>query len=211
GSFSQDARGRWCCNIVVQSMPKPHGKKAGVGIDLGLKDGMTLSRGAKVENSRVVAKDETELAVARMAQRGRRVHAIHARISDTRRDFLHKETTKIADRFGLIAVGNVSGRWLQATNGKSAADASTGMSRNMLRYKAMARAATFVDVSEYLTTQTCSDCVAVGGPKGTKGLEIREWTCMSCGVVHDRDVTAARNIHRLGRQALAEGSSPLSA
>jgi hypothetical protein len=38
---------------------------------------------------------------------------------------LHKETTKIADAFGLICVGNVSGRWLQATNGKSSADAST--------------------------------------------------------------------------------------
>ena len=62
----------------------------------------------------------------------------------------HKETTKIADAFGLICVGDVSARWLQATNGKSAADASTGMSRNMLRYKAMARAATFVDVSAYL-------------------------------------------------------------
>ena len=52
--------------------------------------------------------------------------------------------------------------------------------------QAMARAATLVDVSEYLTTETCSDCGAVGGPKGTKGLEVREWTCMSCGVVHDR-------------------------
>ena len=66
------------------------------------------------------------------------------------------------------------GRWLQATNGKSAADTSTGMSRNMLRCKAIAHAATFVDVSEYLTSETCSDCGAVGGPKGTKGLEVRE-------------------------------------
>src|SRR5262249_57079721 len=114
--------------------------------------------------------------------KGRRAQAIHARIANTRRDFLHKETTKIADRFGLMAVGNVSGRWLQATNGKSAADASTGMSRNMLRYKAMARAATFVDVSEYLTTQTCSDCVALGGPKGQHGLGRREWRCGGFGV-----------------------------
>jgi putative transposase len=84
------------------------------------------------------------------------------------------------------------------------------MSRNLLRYKAMARAAAFVDVSEYLTTQTCPDCLAVGGPKGTAGLA-REWACGGCGMVHDRDVAAARNILRLGRQALAEGSSTLSA
>jgi len=211
GSFSQDARGRWYCNIVVEYTPKPHGRNAGVGIDLGLKGGMTLSTGAKVENSRVFAKYEAELATAQRANKARRVTAIDAKIANTRKDFLHKETTKIADAFGLICVGDVSGRWLQATNGKSAADASTGMSRNMLRYKAIARAATFVDVSEYLTTQTCPDCLVVGGPKGTKGLEIREWACGDCGVVHDRDVAAARNILRLGRQALAEGSSTLSA
>jgi putative transposase len=78
------------------------------------------------------------------------VQAIHAKIVNTRKDFLHKETTKIADTFGLVCVGDISGRWLQATNGKSSADASTGMSRNMLRYKAIARRATFVDVPEYL-------------------------------------------------------------
>jgi putative transposase len=76
---------------------------------------------------------------------------------------------------------------------------------------ARARAATFVDVSEYLTTQTCPDCLAVGGPKGTAGLEIRERACGGCGMVHDRDVAAARNILRLGRQALAEGSTTLGA
>lgn len=197
---------------MVEYQPKPHGRNAAVvGIDLGLKDGMTLSMGAKVENSRVFAKYEIDLATAQRANKARRVAAIHAKIANTRKDFLHKETTKIADAFGLICVGNVSGRWLQATNGKSAADASTGMSRNMLWYKAMARAATFVDVSEYLTTQTCPDCLAVGGPKGIAGLEIREWACGCCGAVHDRDVAAARNILRLGRQALAEGSSTLSA
>jgi hypothetical protein len=89
--------------------------------------------------------------------------------------------------------------------------ASTGISRNMLRYKAIARGATFVDVSEHLSTQICSDCGVVGGPKGIAGLEIRGWECDACGSVHDRDVNAARNILRLGCQTLAEGSSTLSA
>ena len=96
------------------------------------------------------------LISAQRANKARRVAAIHAKIANTRKHFLHKETTKIADAFGLICVGNVSGRWLQASNGEPAADASTGMSRNMLRYKAMARAARFVDVSEYLTTPDLS-------------------------------------------------------
>lgn len=206
GSFSQDARRRWYVNIVVEYEPKPTGADAEVGIDLGLKTGITLSTGAKVENSRAFQNHEDALAVAQRAGKKRRAQAIHAKIANTRKDFLHKETTKIADTFSLICVGNVSGRWLQATNGKSSADASTGMSRNMLRYKAIARAATFVDTSECLSTQVCSECGCIGGPKGSKDLEVRDWVCDDCGTVHDRDVNAARNILRLGRQTLAEGS-----
>jgi hypothetical protein len=66
------------------------------------------------------------------------------------------------------------------------------MSRNLLRYKAMARAATFVDVSEYLTAQTCPDCRRSRRPKY-------------------RDVAAARYILPPGRPALAEGHSTRSA
>ena len=208
GSFSQDARGRWYVNLVVEYEPKPTGTNAAVGIDLGLKEGMTLSTGDKVENSRMFAKFENALAVAQRANKKRRVQAIHAKLANSRRNFLHRETKKIADAFNIICVGNVSGRWLQATNGKSSADASTGMSRNMLRYKAIARAATFVDTSEYLSTQVCSECGSVGGPKGLKDLGIREWVCGDCGAVHDRDVNAARNILRVGLHTLAEGASP---
>jgi putative transposase len=199
------ARGRWYCNRVAEYEPKPLGGNAEVGIALGLKEGMTLSTGAKVENSRMFAK--TALACVQRSAKKRRTQAIHAKITNSRKHFLHKETTKIADVYGFMCVGNVSGRWLQATNGKSSADASTGMSRNMLRYKAIARVATFVDTCEHPSTQTCCECGCVGGPKGLKGLEIREWTCDECGAVLNRDVNAARNILRLARQTFAEGSS----
>jgi putative transposase len=105
--------------------------------DPGRKEGTTLSTGAKVENSRMFAKHKTALACAQRSAKKRRTQAIHATITNSRKDFLHKEATKIADAFGLICVGNGSGRWLEATNGKSSADASTAMSRDMLRYKAL--------------------------------------------------------------------------
>jgi putative transposase len=130
---------------------------------------MTLSTGAKVENSFMFANHENALACAQRSGKKRRTQAIHVKITNSRKDSLHKETTKIADAFGLICVGNVSGRWVQATNGKSSADASTGMSRNRLRYKAIAPVATFVDTSEHLSTQTCSERGCLGGPKRLKG------------------------------------------
>lgn len=210
GNFSQDARGRWYCNLVAEYEPKPHGKNKTVGIDLGLGTFATLSTGTKIEHPRAYRKLEARLAVAQRANKSRRVAAIHAKIANTRKDFLHQTSTALADEFGLIVVGNVSASWQMAVNGKSAADASWASFRNMLQYKAMARGATYVDGSEYLTTQTCSECGVVGGPKGTEGLRIREWTCGHCGSVQDRDVNAARNILRLGHQTLAEGSSRLA-
>jgi hypothetical protein len=61
---------------VAEYEPKPLGKNAEVGIDLGLKEGMTLSTGAKVENSRMFAKHENALAYAQRNPRtkGRRFH-----------------------------------------------------------------------------------------------------------------------------------------
>jgi transposase len=143
--------------------------------------------------------NETDLTKAQRADKTRRVQAIHAKIANTIKVFLHKETMKIADTFELICDGNVSARWLQATNGKSAAGASTGLSR-----QAIARGARFADNSEFLRIQTCSDCKSVGGPN----FVIGEWTCRHCGSVHDRDANAARTIIRLEYQAPAAGSGP---
>ena len=48
--------------------------------------------------------------------------------------------------------------------------------------------------------------VGGGGPKGLKDLGMREWVCGDCGAVHNRDVNAARNILRLGRQTACRSS-----
>jgi hypothetical protein len=105
-------------------------------------------------------------------------------------------------------VGPRAGRTVDAIGGRRIPPQLPGLSRNLLRYKAMARAATFVDLSEYLTTQTCPDRRAVGGPKRDRRSRNE-----SAGLRRLRHghVAAARNILRLGGQALAEGSSTLSA
>ena len=64
----------------------------------------------------------------------------------------------------------------------------------------------FKEVNEAYTTQTCSNCGALpdSRPKGIAGLGIREWTC-ECGVTHDRDINAAKNILAVGHGRLAVG------
>ena len=85
---------------------------------------------------------------------------------------------------------------------KSVNDASWSTFKHLLEYKAIARKVVYREVSERFSTQTCSGCGAIGGPKGREGLGIREWVCGECGSVHDRDVNAALNILRLGHQSL---------
>ena len=83
--------------------------------------------------------------------------------------------------------------------------------RSKLRYKAIAHGATFEEVDESGSTQSCSACGSKDSttrPKGIAGLRVREWACDGCGVVHDRDTNAALNILRCGRASPAVGIRP---
>ncbi|HYX33868.1 MAG TPA: zinc ribbon domain-containing protein [Oligoflexus sp.] len=66
------------------------------------------------------------------------------------------------------------------------------------------RGGRLLEINERNSTVTCSVCLQKTGPCGLSGLGIREWSCPS-GVVHDRDVNAATNILRLGRETLSLG------
>ena len=201
GCFVEDARGRWyvCFHVEVEDRATGNGL---VGIDLGLKSLATLSDGQTIDAPQHYRKYEAELAVHQRAGNKRRIKAIHAKIANCRRDFIHKATTKIARENALIVVGDVSNSWLSKTRmAKSAFDASWGMFRSQLRYKASRHGAVYLDVDERFTTVTCSTCGARGGPEGQKGLRIRSWDCSECGASHDRDVNAARNILALALSA----------
>jgi len=112
-------------------------------------------------------------------------------------------------RFDYIAVGNVSAAKLARTRmSKSVYDASWSSFRHKLRYKAIAHGATFEEVDESGSTQSCSSCGSKDSttrPKGIAGLRIREWACSDCGVEHDRDINAALNILRCGRASPGVG------
>ncbi|MEJ8811759.1 transposase [Variovorax ureilyticus] len=194
-NFAQDARGNWFLNVCIEV---PNGQMReflnGVGIDLGLKDFATLSTGEKINNPAHLRQLEEKLATAQRAGKKRQAASVHAKIANSRRDFLHKLSTRIMREFDYVAIGNVSSAKLAKTTlAKSVLDASWSSFRQMLAYKAIAHGAGYEEVNEAWSTQTCNACGVVAGPKGRAGLNERNWTC-GCGVEHDRDVNAARNI-----------------
>jgi len=193
GAFVEDARGHWHVIFHVEIAKQSQAPSGAVGIDLGLKSLASTSAGEIIENPRHLNQWAERLAIAHRAGNKRRAVAIHARIASARKDFHHKLSTRLAREYAFIAVGNVNAKNLAQTRmAKSVLDAGWSSFRNMLRYKA----ATFVEVDEKFTTQTCSSCgeLPPERPKGIAGLGIRAWDCSLCGTSHDRDMNAAKNI-----------------
>lgn len=210
GSFNQDSRGRWFINVTLYV--EKHGvlPEGAVGIDLGLKDLASLSDGTKIKAPMFYRKSELALAKAQRARKPKRVRVIHMKMANRRRDFLHKASINLAKKFGLIVIGDVSSSQLARTSmAKSINDAGWYDFKRMLSYKAILHGGKTIEVNERYTTQTCSECGRLPNsrPRGIAGLGVREWECSDCGTVHDRDVNAARNILRVGLDALAEGAA----
>ena len=196
GSFSEDSRGRWYLNVTVDvKQPAKTAGSSSVGIDLGLKDLAALSNGQTVEAEQFYRDLEPALAVAQRAGHKERTKAIHAKISNRRKDFLHKLSTRLVKEHGAIFIGNVNASGLAKTNmAKSVLDAGWSMFRTQLQYKGDSAGAWVREVNEAYSTQECSSCHALTGPKGLAGLAVRRWTCSVCQAEHDRDTNAAKNI-----------------
>jgi len=212
GSFSEDARGRWYLNVSVEvpthetfigARPVPESIEP-VGIDLGLKELAVLSDGRKVAAERFYRDLEPALSKAQRAGQKSRVKAIHAKIVNRRKDFLHKLSSRLAASGQAIFVGNVSAASLAKTRmAKSVLDAGWSTLRTMLQYKCDDAGSWFDEVNEAFSTVTCSACGARSGPSGPGALGVRLWSC-ACGADHDRDVNAARNILFTGLAAAAK-------
>ena len=216
-SFNEDARGRWYFNAVVDVPeligPMLPSATAALGIDLGLKTCATTSTGLKIEG-RFYRGLEAKLGIAQRAGKRQRTRAIHAKISNQRKDMLHKFSSTVVKHSAAIFVGDVASAKLVKTKmAKSTLDAGWSSLKTMLEYKSHQAGIVFEEVNESYTTQTCSCCrtISASSPKGRAGLGIREWTCSTCGSVHDRDVNAARNILALGHERPAGGILALTA
>jgi putative transposase len=209
GSFNQDSRGRWYVNLPIKVECAEQAPADQVGVDLGLKTLATFSDGSAIEMPSFYRKSEAALAAAQRARKTKRTRAIHAKAANRRRDFLHKASAAVVKKYGLIVIGDVSpSKLAQTCMAKSVLDAGWSDFKRMLSYKATMHGGSVLEVSERLSTQTCSECGSLppSRPEGIAGLRIREWRCDECGTVHDRDVNAAINILRRGQAALGEGA-----
>lgn len=202
GCFAQDGRGRWYISVQIEVAEQQDCGPGEIGIDLGLSSLATLSDGCKIANPRHFKSYETALAIAQRAGNKKRARAIHTKIANARRHYLHVQSTDLVRENQLMVVGNVDAASMPyRTQRKSALDASWSAFRTMLRYKASRHGARYIEAEETNSSATCSACGARSGPQGQKGLRVRAWVC-GCGASHDRDVNSAVNLFARG------GTSP---
>ena len=211
-TVSRDRVGRWHISILVDDptvTPLPP-VAAQVGVDAGITSLGALSTGEKVENPRHERAERHRLARAQRAlartakesnNRGKaraRVARIHARIADRRRDHLHKLSTRLVRENQTIVIEDlsVSNMVRNHSLARAISDAAWSDLRSMLTYKADWYGRSLRVTDRWLpSTKLCSAC---GRLIERLPLSVRSWTCVGCGVVHDRDVNAARNILAAG-------------
>ena len=171
-----------------------------VGLDLGLKHTVATSDGEKLEAGHFYRKIEQKIAQAQRRGHKRQAKRLHRRAARRRKDALHKFSTRIVSQYQTVIVGDISSRKLVKTRmAKSVLDAGWGLLKAQLSYKGHAAGRSVIIVNERYTTQACSNCWALTGPKGLGMLDVRTWVCAKCSVTHDRDVNGAKNIRFAAR------------
>jgi putative transposase len=219
-TVSRDAAGRWFVSLLVEDpgvRPLPANSSA-VGIDVGISSLVTLSTGEKVSNPKFARVDSARLAAAQkdlarkekgsknQAKARLKVAKIHARITDRRRDFLHKVSTRLVQENQLVVIEDLPVHNLlgNRTLARSIADASWTELRSMLEYKCGWYGRELVVIDRFFPSS--KTCVTCGLRRDELPLSVREWSCEGCGTRHDRDHNAAQNILAAGRAVSACGA-----
>lgn len=141
-----------------------------------------------------------------------RIGAIHEKIANRRRDYLHKLSAEVASEFDAVVVEDLNLHAMaQALNfGKSVNDNGFGMFRRFLAYKLKAQGKVLVKADRYFaSSQRCSVCHHIN-PE-VKDLAVREWVCPVCGARHSRDKNACENLKQEGTAMLNRWTSGDSA
>lgn len=219
-TISKDCAGRYFISMLVEEdiKPLPVTSKM-VGLDLGLKSMVITSDGHTYGNPKFFAKDEKKLAKAQRRHAKKRkgsknrekarhkVARLHARINDRRRDYQHKLSTQIIRENQVVCIENLQVKNMVKNHRLAKAISDVGWSEftRQLEYKARWYGRTLVKIDKFYPSS--KRCHACGHMLDSLSLDIRSWVCPECGIAHDRDINAAKNVLSAGLAVRACGET----
>lgn len=207
-TISRNTTGKYYVSILVDNgkeLPEKKKIDKSIGIDVGLTTFATISTGEKVDNPKFLNQSLKRLKVVQRRlskkQKGsqnrlkakQRVALLHEKISNQRKDFLHKLSTRLIDENQAIALEdlNVKGMIKNHKLARHIADASWSEFVKMLEYKAEWYGSTITKIGRFQPSSKICSC---GHIKNDMTLADRIWACSECGLTHDRDILASQNI-----------------
>jgi len=210
--------GKWFISILVNDendYTLPLCNKV-LGVDLGIETFATLSTGEKVkmpdlkphyEKLKKLQKKHSKRKNGSKNKNKARIKVArqHEKITNIRTDFHHKLSTRITNENQVIVLEdlNVSGMVKNRKLARAISQQGWSQFISFLKYKTTMYGRELLQVDRfYPSSKTCSSC---GTIQSSLLLNIREWTCDSCGTTHDRDINAAKNLMALGTSVTAFG------
>ena len=214
-TISKNTDGRYYASILVEteSQLQPMTGKE-VGCDVGLKDLLITSDGLKFKRPTdlpQIAKTKQLLKVkqkqfARTEKSGKnhgalrlQVARLYSKLTRQRNEYYHLVSRFLVDNYDSVYVEDLSSKNMLQNRklSRSIHEAAWATLTGMVAYKSSRMGRTYHRINRfYPSSKTCSSC----NYKLEKlDLGTREWACPNCGVFHDRDVNAAKNVLRVGQ------------
>lgn len=170
-----------------------------VGIDFGIQNTITCSDGNTVETQYFSKNKHKQIARLSRKKNYKALAKVHRKIRNKRKDFNHKLSRKIVNKYDVICLENIQVQDIKSYKNVNRKLFDIGINQliNYIKYKAESAGKYVVMVNPAYTTQTCSNC---GNTQKLK-LTDRQYNC-DCGYSENRDINAAKNILRLGLESL---------
>ena len=225
-TISRDCRGNYYISFTVEyyikdnTITRPNIDKV-LALDYAQQDFYVSSDGEKANYPKYYRKLEEKLKIEQRKlsrkklfssnwyKQKTKVSKIQIKISNQRKDWLHKKSREIANDYDVVFVEDLDLRNLAQclSLGKNLHDNSFGTFRTLLKYKLEDKGGHLIRIDKWFaSTKICSNC----GTKQEMMLSDRIYNCKNCGLEIERDYNSALNLKTVGTTGLAWLPIPLA-